>query len=174
MDKIVEKNAEEVPTWVTQSKMNSLGQFFKNFEDIYDTHLVDILQCKKIEEYIENLEADVTAKEHIILEKSEQINMLWEKIRGLEAKMEKATCQNADMDLDKKQTKKKCPNKKRKRTQVQHTQNGMISKIKIGPIDDNRKEDLEKYYAEQSCNVTSTTYQHTGVMKKFLICLMQM
>ncbi|CAB4384001.1 unnamed protein product [Rhizophagus irregularis] len=283
MDKIVEKNAEEVPTWVTQSKMNSLGQFFKNFEDIYDTHLVDILQCKKIEEYIEledkligpsnitkpgklpirlnkpdmkvpsvvyfltvfltkwaglatkkiieeyiechvkaeienermehdkkmavaefdelkweydrlstafdklkknsadssltnglaindlkgrirnleadviikenkirNLEADVTAKEHIILEKSEQINMLWEKIRGLEAKMEKATCQNADMDLDKKQTKKKCPNKKRKRTQVQHTQNGMISKIKIGPIDDNRKEDLEKYYAEQS------------------------
>ncbi|PKB94912.1 hypothetical protein RhiirA5_476964 [Rhizophagus irregularis] len=67
------------------------------------------------ENIIRNLEADVTAKEQIILEKSEQTNMLWEKIRGLEAKMEKSTYQNTDMDLDKKQTKKKCPNKKRKR-----------------------------------------------------------
>ncbi|CAB5353765.1 unnamed protein product [Rhizophagus irregularis] len=73
------------------------------------------------ENLIRNLEADVTAKEQIILEKSEQTNMLWEKIRGLEAKMEKSTCQNTDMDLDKKQTKKKCPNKKRKRAQAQHT-----------------------------------------------------
>ncbi|PKY34914.1 hypothetical protein RhiirB3_500403 [Rhizophagus irregularis] len=69
------------------------------------------------ENIIRNLEADVTAKEQIILEKSEQTNMLWEKIRGLEAKMEKSTYQNTDMDLDKKQTKKKCPNKKRKSTE---------------------------------------------------------
>ncbi|CAB4382035.1 unnamed protein product [Rhizophagus irregularis] len=53
MNKIGEKNDEEVPTWVAQSKVNSLGQFFKNFDDIYDTHLADIVQCKKIEEYIE-------------------------------------------------------------------------------------------------------------------------
>ncbi|CAG8732404.1 uncharacterized protein OCT59_011725 [Rhizophagus irregularis] len=53
MDKIGEKNDEEVPTWVAQSKVNSLRQFFKNFDDIYDTHLADIVQCKKIEEYIE-------------------------------------------------------------------------------------------------------------------------
>ncbi|CAB4391291.1 unnamed protein product [Rhizophagus irregularis] len=67
------------------------------------------------ENKIRNLEANVTAKEQIILEKSEQTNMLWEEIRGLEAKIEKATCQNAVIDLDKKQTKKKRPNKKRKR-----------------------------------------------------------
>ncbi|CAB4379561.1 unnamed protein product [Rhizophagus irregularis] len=66
------------------------------------------------ENIIRNLEVDVTAKEQIILEKSEQTNMLWEKIRGLEAKMEKSTCQNTDMDLDKKQTKKKCPTKREK------------------------------------------------------------
>ncbi|CAB4490849.1 uncharacterized protein OCT59_000128 [Rhizophagus irregularis] len=247
MDKIVENNDKEVPTWVTRSKTNSLGQFFKNFEDIYDTYLVEVIKCKKHDEYVEledkligpsniikpgkipvrlnkpdtqvptvvyfltvflmkwtglatmkiieefiechvkaemetermeyekkttaaeldelkceydalstafdelkknsadssltnglaindlegrirkseddvmikenkirNLEADVTAKEQIILEKSEQINMLWEKIRGLDTNMEKTTCHNADMDLDKKQTKKKRPTKREK------------------------------------------------------------
>ncbi|CAB4388157.1 unnamed protein product [Rhizophagus irregularis] len=281
IDKIVEKADEEVPTWVMQSKMNSLTQFFKSFEDTYDTHVLEILKCKNlkeyneledkligpsnitkpgnlpirlskpdtkllsvvyfitiflvkwaglatkkiIEEYIEchvkaelenermeyekkltaaefdelkweydglstafdelkknsadssltnglaindlegrirnleadviikenkirNLEADVTAKEQIILEKSEQTNMLWEKIRGLEAKIEKATCQNADMDLDKKQTKKKRPNKKRKRARAQHTQNGMIVCKRLE--DDNQQDDCSiiRYFAK--------------------------
>ncbi|PKY27406.1 hypothetical protein RhiirB3_443110 [Rhizophagus irregularis] len=46
------------------------------------------------------------------------------------------------------------PNKKRKRARAQHTQNGMISKIKIGPIDDSRKDYLEEYYAEKSRDIT--------------------
>ncbi|PKK80715.1 hypothetical protein RhiirC2_723553, partial [Rhizophagus irregularis] len=58
------------------------------------------------------------------------------------------------MDLDKKQTKKKCPNKKRKRARAQHTRNGMIGEIKIGPIDDSRKDYLEEYYAEKSRDIT--------------------
>ncbi|PKB97434.1 hypothetical protein RhiirA5_468244 [Rhizophagus irregularis] len=103
---------------------------------------------------IRNLEADVTAKEQIILEKSEQANMLWEKIRGLEVKMEKSTCQGTDMDLDKKQTKKKRPSKKRKRARTQHARNGMIGEVKIGPIDDSRKDDLEKYFAKRSRDIT--------------------
>ncbi|PKK58363.1 hypothetical protein RhiirC2_796432 [Rhizophagus irregularis] len=53
IDKIVEKADEEVPTWVMQSKMNSLTQFFKSFEDTYDTHVLEILKCKNLKEYNE-------------------------------------------------------------------------------------------------------------------------
>ncbi|PKY50492.1 hypothetical protein RhiirA4_530505 [Rhizophagus irregularis] len=287
MDRKVEINDEEVPTWVAQQKKNVIAMFFKNFNDIYDTHLTEIVQCTKIEEYIEledkligpsniikpgkipirlnkpetkvpavyyfltvflmkwagqammniieevleshekirienerirdekettaaeleplkweneellaklnelknnsanssltngliitdlegriknlevdvtakenkirNLEADVTAKERIILEKSEQTNMLWEKIKGLEAKVETPTCQKTDMDLDKMQTKKKRSHKKRKRARAQQNRNGMIGEIEIGPIDDSKKDDLEKYFAERSRDIT--------------------
>ncbi|CAB4385483.1 unnamed protein product [Rhizophagus irregularis] len=53
IDNIVEKTDEEVPTWVTQSKTNSLTQFFKSFEDTYDIHVLEILKCKSLEEYNE-------------------------------------------------------------------------------------------------------------------------
>ncbi|PKC64266.1 hypothetical protein RhiirA1_462661 [Rhizophagus irregularis] len=85
-----------------------------------------------LENGIRNLEADVIAKERIILEKNEANNILWEKIKALEVKEEKPTSQVTDMDLDNKmQKKKKRPNKKRKRARAQHNKNGMINKIEI-------------------------------------------
>ncbi|PKK64728.1 hypothetical protein RhiirC2_810510 [Rhizophagus irregularis] len=118
---------------------------------VADSALTNGLVIQDLENRIRNLEAQVIAKERIILEKSEANNILWEKIKALEVKEEKLTSQVTKMEIDKeKQTKKKRPNKKRKRARAQHTQNGMIGEIKMGPIDDNRKDDLEKYYAEQS------------------------
>ncbi|CAB4382185.1 unnamed protein product [Rhizophagus irregularis] len=122
---------------------------------VADSALTNGLVIQDLENRIRNLEAQVIAKERIILEKSEANNILWEKIKALEVKEEKLMSQVTKMEIDKeKQTKKKRPNKKRKRARAQHTQNGMIGEIKMGPIDDSRKDDLGKYYAEQSRDVT--------------------
>ncbi|PKY58995.1 hypothetical protein RhiirA4_481387 [Rhizophagus irregularis] len=126
----------------------------KNFAD---SSLTNGLMITELENRIRNLEADVTAKERIILEKNEEINILWEKIKELEGKKDKSACQEPDMDLDKVQKKKKKrPNKKRKRARTQQVGNGMICKYKtdLGVTDDSKKEYLEKHCAEKSRDIT--------------------
>ncbi|PKY57024.1 hypothetical protein RhiirA4_477781 [Rhizophagus irregularis] len=122
-----------------------------------ESSLINGLMIADLENGIRNLEADVIAKERIILEKSEANNILWEKIKALEIKEEKPTCQETDMDLDNKlqtKTKKKRPNKKRKRARAQYNKNGMINETKLGAIGDRDKDRLEKHFAEKSRDIT--------------------
>ncbi|PKY45855.1 hypothetical protein RhiirA4_460541 [Rhizophagus irregularis] len=118
-----------------QIKMQN-EKFLENNEELTkklaDSSLINGLMIADLENRIRNLEADVIAKERIILKKSEANNILWEKIKALEVKEEKPTCQETDMDLDKKvQKKKKRPNKKRKWARAQQNKNGVINEIKL-------------------------------------------
>ncbi|CAB4377393.1 unnamed protein product [Rhizophagus irregularis] len=85
---------------------------------VADGALTNGLVIQDLENRIRNLEAEVIAKEQIILEKSEVNNILWGKIKALEEKEEKLMSQVTNMEIDNdKKTKKKRPNKKRKRAQ---------------------------------------------------------
>ncbi|CAB4433771.1 unnamed protein product [Rhizophagus irregularis] len=53
MDTTTDINNDEVMTWVNNNKKTYMKAFFDPFYDIYDKYLVDIINCKKIEEYIE-------------------------------------------------------------------------------------------------------------------------
>uniref|UniRef100_U9SFC7 Uncharacterized protein n=1 Tax=Rhizophagus irregularis (strain DAOM 181602 / DAOM 197198 / MUCL 43194) TaxID=747089 RepID=U9SFC7_RHIID len=68
-------------------------EILEKFEDMKknmaDGSLTNGLVIQDLENRIRNLEADVTAKKRIILEKSETNNALWEKIKALEIKEEK-------------------------------------------------------------------------------------
>ncbi|EXX59684.1 uncharacterized protein OCT59_017640 [Rhizophagus irregularis] len=70
-------------------------EILEKFEDMKknmaDGSLTNGLVIQDLENRIRNLEADVTAKKRIILEKSETNNALWEKIKALEIKEEKLT-----------------------------------------------------------------------------------
>ncbi|CAB4379169.1 unnamed protein product [Rhizophagus irregularis] len=107
-----------------ETRYSDLQQGFKDLEKIVDNSadsaLTNGLVIQDLENKIRNLEADIIAKERIILEKSEANNILWGKIKALEEKEENLTNQVTKMEIDnEKQTKKKCPNKKRKRARVQ-------------------------------------------------------
>ncbi|CAB4479670.1 unnamed protein product [Rhizophagus irregularis] len=92
----------------------------KKLADRAEGDLTNGLVILDLENRIRNLEAEVIAKERIILEKSEANNILWEKIKPLEEKEENLTIQVSKMEIDnEKQKKKKRPNKKRKRARVQ-------------------------------------------------------
>uniref|UniRef100_U9UF03 Uncharacterized protein n=1 Tax=Rhizophagus irregularis (strain DAOM 181602 / DAOM 197198 / MUCL 43194) TaxID=747089 RepID=U9UF03_RHIID len=96
------------------------AEILENFEELKknmaETSLTNGLVIQDLENTIRNLEADVTAKERIILEKSEANNMLWEKIKALETKEENLTSQATNMEIDNKtQKKKKRPTKREKR-----------------------------------------------------------
>ncbi|PKK68359.1 hypothetical protein RhiirC2_782364 [Rhizophagus irregularis] len=58
-----------------------------------------------------------------------------------------------EIDNDKK-TKKKRPNKKRKRAQVQKVKNGTINVTELGTIGDDDKDRLEKHFADRSRDIT--------------------
>ncbi|PKY50064.1 hypothetical protein RhiirA4_529321 [Rhizophagus irregularis] len=116
-----------------------------------DSVLTSGLMITDMENRIRNLEADVMAKERIILEKNEETNILWGKIKALEDKEKEPTCKAMN---NKVQKKKKRPNKKRKRARAQEIKNGMINEIKIGVIGDNEKDRLDKYLAEKSRDIT--------------------
>ncbi|CAG8744902.1 19034_t:CDS:2 [Rhizophagus irregularis] len=101
----------------------------KKVENSADSALINgLVIIQDLENKIRNLEADVIAKERIILEKNETNNSLWEKIK--EKKEEQPTSQATDMEIDKKtQKKKKRPtNKKRKRAQA-IAKTGMITDL---------------------------------------------
>ncbi|CAB4482347.1 unnamed protein product [Rhizophagus irregularis] len=86
-----------------QIKMQN-AEILKNFEDLEnftaDASLTSGLMIQDLENRIRNLEADVIAKERIILEKNEANNILWEKIKALETKEEKSTGQNHKENFD--------------------------------------------------------------------------
>ncbi|CAB4484570.1 unnamed protein product [Rhizophagus irregularis] len=67
-------------------------EILEKFEDMKknmaDGSLTNGLVIQDLENRIRNLEANVTAKKRIILEKSETNNALWEKIKALEIKEE--------------------------------------------------------------------------------------
>ncbi|CAB4373542.1 unnamed protein product [Rhizophagus irregularis] len=104
-------------------------------KELADSGLANGLMITELGNRIRNLEADVAAKERIILEKNEVNNILWEKIKALEEKEKEPTCKDTNM-----QKKKKCPNKKRKRARAQHTKNGMIIETELGAIGDKDKD----------------------------------
>ncbi|PKK60153.1 hypothetical protein RhiirC2_871035 [Rhizophagus irregularis] len=59
------------------------------------------------------------------------------------------------MEIDnEKQTKKKCPNKKRKRARVQQVKNGTINVTELGMIGDDDKDRLEKHFTDRSRDIT--------------------
>ncbi|PKY54989.1 hypothetical protein RhiirA4_503012 [Rhizophagus irregularis] len=120
-----------------------------------DRELTSGLMIADLENRIRNLEADITAKERIILEKNETINSLWEKINAQEEKVVTSTCNMTNMDVDNNlQKKKKRRNKKRKRTRVQYDKNGTINELKLGLIRDADKDRLEEHFAEKSRDIT--------------------
>ncbi|PKY16410.1 hypothetical protein RhiirB3_521149 [Rhizophagus irregularis] len=123
-------------------------EILEKFEDMKknmaDGSLTNGLVIQDLENRIRNLEANVTAKKRIILEKSETNNALWEKIKALEIKEENSETQK----------KKKCLNKKRKRARPQHAKNGMITEPAIDMIDYKDKDRLEKYFADKSRDIT--------------------
>ncbi|PKK59603.1 hypothetical protein RhiirC2_794608 [Rhizophagus irregularis] len=118
-------------------------------KELADSGLANGLMITELGNRIRNLEADVAAKERIILEKNEVNNILWEKIKALEEKEKEPTCKDTNM-----QKKKKCPNKKRKRARAQHTKNGMIIETELGAIGDKDKDRLEKHFAVKSRDIT--------------------
>ncbi|PKK68931.1 hypothetical protein RhiirC2_749316, partial [Rhizophagus irregularis] len=65
-----------------------------------DSDLTNGLVIQDLENKIRNLEADIIAKERIILEKSETNNILWGKIKALEEKEENLTSQVTKMEID--------------------------------------------------------------------------
>uniref|UniRef100_U9TT54 Uncharacterized protein n=1 Tax=Rhizophagus irregularis (strain DAOM 181602 / DAOM 197198 / MUCL 43194) TaxID=747089 RepID=U9TT54_RHIID len=118
-----------------------LDNFEKLEKRVGDSDLTSGLLIADLENRIRNLEADVIAKERIILEKNEANNILWEKIKVLEEKEELPT--------------KKTPKQKRKRARANHIRNGTINEIDLGTIGDNNDKDyLDKYYAERSRDIT--------------------
>ncbi|PKY49307.1 hypothetical protein RhiirA4_465238 [Rhizophagus irregularis] len=134
-------------------------EILENYKDLEkkmgDTVLSSELWIADLENRIRNLEADVTAKERIILEKTEANNILWEKIKALEEKKNEPTCKDTDMDLDNKvQKKRKRPSRKRKRARVQQTKNGTITVTEMGAIGDKDKDRLEQHFAEKSRDIT--------------------
>ncbi|PKY20921.1 hypothetical protein RhiirB3_385275 [Rhizophagus irregularis] len=87
----------------------------KNVENSVDAALTNGLVIQDLENKIRNLEADLIAKERIILEKSEANNILWGKIKALEEKEENLTSQVPKMEIDnEKQIKKNAPTKREK------------------------------------------------------------
>ncbi|GBC25571.2 uncharacterized protein OCT59_019995 [Rhizophagus irregularis] len=125
----------------------------KKVENSADSALINgLVIIQDLENKIRNLEADVIAKERIILEKNETNNSLWEKIK--EKKEEQPTSQATDMEIDKKtQKKKKRPtNKKRKRAQA-IAKTGMITDLVIDKGDKD-KDYLEKHFADKSHDIT--------------------
>ncbi|CAB4379887.1 unnamed protein product [Rhizophagus irregularis] len=60
---------------------------------VADGALTNGLVIQDLENRIRNLEAEVIAKERIILEKSEANNILWEKIKALEVNEKNLTSQ---------------------------------------------------------------------------------
>ncbi|PKY28710.1 hypothetical protein RhiirB3_445011 [Rhizophagus irregularis] len=53
MDTTIEINDEKIRTWINDNKKTYMKAFFNPFYNIYDYCLVDVIKCKKIEEYIE-------------------------------------------------------------------------------------------------------------------------
>ncbi|PKC07101.1 hypothetical protein RhiirA5_500890 [Rhizophagus irregularis] len=104
-------------------------EILEKFEDMKknmaDGSLTNGLVIQDLENRIRNLEANVTAKKRIILEKNSET-----------------------------QKKKKCLNKKRKRARPQHAKNGMITEPAIDMIDYKDKDRLEKYFADKSRDIT--------------------
>ncbi|CAB4393311.1 unnamed protein product [Rhizophagus irregularis] len=78
---------KRIETW-----HSDLQQGFEDLEKIVensaDSALTNGLVIQDLENKIRNLEADIIAKERIILEKSEANNILWGKIKALEDKEE--------------------------------------------------------------------------------------
>ncbi|PKY30011.1 hypothetical protein RhiirB3_446895 [Rhizophagus irregularis] len=134
-----------------QKKFEDLA---KKVENSADSALINGLVIQDLENKIRNLEADVIAKERIILEKNETINSLWEKIKALEKKAEQPTSQVTDMEIDKKtQKKKKRPtNKKRKRARA-IAKTGTITDLVIDKGDKDN-DYLEKHFADKSRDIT--------------------
>ncbi|GBC26816.1 uncharacterized protein OCT59_020923 [Rhizophagus irregularis] len=133
-----------------KKKFDDLG---KKVENSADSALINGLVIRELENKIRNLEADVIAKERIILEKNETNNSLWEKIKALEKKEEQPTSQVTNMEIDNKtQKKKKRPNKKRKRARAV-AKNGMITDLVIDKGDKD-KDYLDKHFADKSRDIT--------------------
>ncbi|CAB4374324.1 unnamed protein product [Rhizophagus irregularis] len=61
MDTTIIENKEEVITWVNNDKKICVKKFYDHFYDIFDDILVEVVKCKKIEEYIE-LEKQIILK----------------------------------------------------------------------------------------------------------------
>ncbi|PKC05756.1 hypothetical protein RhiirA5_420499 [Rhizophagus irregularis] len=102
----------------------------KNVENSVDAALTNGLVIQDLENKIRNLEADLIAKERIILEKSEANNILWGKIKALEEKEENLTSQVPKMEIDnEKQIKKNTPTKREKGREY--------NKLKMGRSTDN-------------------------------------
>ncbi|CAG8590036.1 7564_t:CDS:2 [Rhizophagus irregularis] len=81
-----------------------LDNFEKLEKRVGDSDLTSGLLIADLENRIRNLEADVIAKERIILEKNEANNILWEKIKVLEEKEELPTSNSTNMDLEEQPT----------------------------------------------------------------------
>ncbi|PKY53550.1 hypothetical protein RhiirA4_499236 [Rhizophagus irregularis] len=141
-----------------QIKMQNAKILEKN-EDLTkklaDSDLINGLMIADTENRIRNLEADVIAKERIILEKNEANNLLWEKIKALEVKEEKPTCQVclylnllfyvffffAGLFFS-------------FAARYQQNKNGMIIETKLGAIGDVDKDRLEKHFADRPRDIT--------------------
>ncbi|CAB4387516.1 unnamed protein product [Rhizophagus irregularis] len=78
-----------------EMRHSDLQQGYEDLEKIVDNNadsaLTNGLVIQDLENKIRNLEADIIAKERIILEKSEANNILWGKIKALEEKEENLT-----------------------------------------------------------------------------------
>ncbi|PKK67742.1 hypothetical protein RhiirC2_713891 [Rhizophagus irregularis] len=126
-------------------------------KNVAEGALTNGLVIQDLENRIRNLEAEVIAKERIILEKSEANNILWEKIKALEIIEEKSTCQVINMETDTetqiKKKKKRPNNKKRKRARSQNAKTEMNTDLVID-MGDKDKDYLEKHFAKKSRDIT--------------------
>ncbi|PKK63341.1 hypothetical protein RhiirC2_744441, partial [Rhizophagus irregularis] len=86
------------------TRYSDLQQAYEDLGKIVDNNadsaLTNGLVIQDLENKIRNLEADIIAKERIILEKSEANNILWGKIKALEEKEENLTSQVTKMEID--------------------------------------------------------------------------
>jgi hypothetical protein len=92
-----EYNAMEVEIIASAKRIGSLNAKIRNLE----AEVIDK------ENHVRNLKAGITAKVRIILEKMEENNKIWEKVKALERNEEKVMSPNADMEIDNEVRKKK-------------------------------------------------------------------